>query len=203
MRCALTISPTELWSCLRTYKSGRLGSGSGFIRLKILQSPVIQQLILPRPLVAADADFPIVAANDPSKRTMEEKPSKDVMQSKETPDTARFHRPYPFARTRSLPGCPLCDASVYSYCDEKAYNDACCCGSSNNGPYGGGGAPGGFGGFGGGGGGFGGGFGGGGFGGFNGAGFGSGCGYSGCSQLFANSCYEHQLIVTCCCNSPY
>ncbi|XP_030382194.1 uncharacterized protein LOC115629779 [Scaptodrosophila lebanonensis] len=31
--------------------------------------------------------------------------------------------PYP----GSPPGCPLCDASVYSYCSHKVVHDACCC----------------------------------------------------------------------------
>ncbi|XP_067637130.1 uncharacterized protein [Eurosta solidaginis] len=26
-----------------------------------------------------------------------------------------------------LPGCPLCDTSVYSYCSEKMLHDDCCC----------------------------------------------------------------------------
>ncbi|CAG9800314.1 unnamed protein product [Chironomus riparius] len=25
-------------------------------------------------------------------------------------------------------GCPACDSSVYSYCDQKIFHDACCCG---------------------------------------------------------------------------
>lgn len=36
-------------------------------------------------------------------------------------------------RHRALPGCPLCDASVYSYCDYKVYHDGCCCGTMNGG----------------------------------------------------------------------
>ncbi|XP_049548016.1 zinc finger homeobox protein 3 [Anopheles darlingi] len=164
--------------------------------VKILQSPVVQQLILPRPLVAADVIGPAapLADDSPPKKpaAMQDKPSDDAkkMADENAPskdESERPFRPYPIASTRALPGCPLCDASVYSYCDEKVFNDACCCGDLN-GPYGGG--------FGGPGGGFGGpiGFGG---------GFGRSCGYRGCSQLFANSCYEHQLIVNCCCNSPY
>ncbi|XP_058467741.1 uncharacterized protein LOC131440463 [Malaya genurostris] len=83
---------------------------------------------------------------------------------------------------RALPGCPLCDASVYSYCDFKVYHDGCCCGTIN-GIYGSGG----------------------GFGRIrrDGIGYG-GCGYQeDCSFIYANSCYEHQLIVNCCCNVPF
>uniref|UniRef100_A0A182PNM1 Uncharacterized protein n=1 Tax=Anopheles epiroticus TaxID=199890 RepID=A0A182PNM1_9DIPT len=169
--------------------------------VKILQSPVVQQLILPRPLVAAD---PGVVADEPASSTMNDPPMKPSQTSEDTTKkgskdgkqeqkSARDEavRTFLIPRTRSLPGCPLCDASVYSYCDEKVYHDACCCGTINGG--------GGFGGFGG--------FGRQGFGGFGGpAGFGGpggGCGYKGCGFLFANSCYEHQLIVNCCCNSPY
>ncbi|XP_053670753.1 zinc finger homeobox protein 3-like [Anopheles nili] len=176
--------------------------------VKILQSPVVQQLILPRPLVAADPFLPGVAADDPkpmadmpvmkeSKKPPQASDDDVKKQPKADPeqDSASDEpvRPFLIPRTRSLPGCPLCDASVYSYCDDKVYHDACCCGSINGGaPYGGGGFGGG-------------GFGGGGFGrqgGFGGPGYG-GCGYPGCSFLYANSCYEHQLIVNCCCNSPY
>ncbi|XP_050086453.1 dnaJ homolog subfamily C member 7 homolog [Anopheles aquasalis] len=193
--------------------------------MKILQSPVVQQLILPRPLVAADVPGPAgLLADDTTKKpaAMQDKSSDEgkKMADEEAPlkdVNERPFRPYPIASSRALPGCPLCDASVYSYCDDKVFNDACCCGDIN-GPYGGGGFGGPGGGFGGGyGGGFGGpggGFGGpgGGFGGPGGGfggpigfggGFGRSCGYRGCSQLFANSCYEHQLIVQCCCNSPY
>ncbi|KFB35684.1 AGAP013472-PA-like protein [Anopheles sinensis] len=136
-----------------------------------------------------------------SKKQMDEKGSgsaKETKASKASQDAELPARSFLIPRTRSLPGCPLCDASVYSYCDEKVYHDACCCGSINGAapPYGGG-----FGGFGGPGGGFGGP--GGGFGGFGGPGGGGGCGYQGCSYLYANTCYEHQLIVNCCCNSPY
>lgn len=182
-----------------------------FIRtVKILQLPVVQQLILPRPLVAADEAFPGMAADEPVPTKPDMKPPKDTKKqmdekgpasAKETKSKASQDeqpaRSFLIPRTRSLPGCPLCDASVYSYCDEKVYHDACCCGSINGAapPYGGG-----FGGFGGPGGGFGGP--GGGFGGF-GAHGGGGCGYQGCSYLYANTCYEHQLIVNCCCNSPY
>ncbi|XP_049276794.1 uncharacterized protein LOC125760577 isoform X2 [Anopheles funestus] len=169
--------------------------------VKILQSPVVQQLILPRPLVAADpnvvADEP---ATEPASKKDPKKPSHMSDETAKVSSKARqdsVHdepvRTFLIPRTRSLPGCPLCDASVYSYCDEKVYHDACCCGSINGAaPFGGGG--GGFGGF-------------GGFGrqAFGGPGFGGdgGCGYKGCSYLYANSCYEHQLIVNCCCNSPY
>lgn len=65
-------------------------------------------------------------------------------------------------------GCPLCDSSVYSYCDTKLFHDACCCN-----PYG------------------------------NGIGSSYQCQYTDCSFIHANSCQEHQLIVTCCCYSPY
>uniref|UniRef100_A0A182N5K1 Uncharacterized protein n=1 Tax=Anopheles dirus TaxID=7168 RepID=A0A182N5K1_9DIPT len=172
--------------------------------VKILQSPVVQQLILPRPLVAADpgvvadvpATMPMPVMKDPKKPApMSDTEATKKPSNENSPEkTARDEvvRPFLIPRTRALPGCPLCDASVYSYCDEKVYHDACCCGSINGGaPYGGGG-------------GFGGGFGGFGRQGFGGPGFGGGgCGYQGCSYLFANSCYEHQLIVNCCCNSPY
>lgn len=104
-------------------------------------------------------------------------------------------------------GCPLCDSSVYSYCSSKAIHDACCC----SGPLGnvipvislivflrkklvnppkfytdysvvnltlclptG----------------------------FNGA-IGFNCPITNCGYLHANSCYEHSLILNCCCNSPY
>uniref|UniRef100_A0A182W0G0 Uncharacterized protein n=1 Tax=Anopheles minimus TaxID=112268 RepID=A0A182W0G0_9DIPT len=181
--------------------------------VKILQSPVVQQLILPRPLVAADpsvvaADEPptasaMVSPKDPKKPSKPMSDGKARMSAKPIPEqNIPAHdeavRTFLIPRTRSLPGCPLCDASVYSYCDEKVYHDACCCGSINGAaPFGGGvgGGGGGFGGF-------------GPFGrqGFGGPGFGGGgggCGYKGCSFLYANSCYEHQLIVNCCCNSPF
>uniref|UniRef100_A0A182U3Q8 Uncharacterized protein n=1 Tax=Anopheles melas TaxID=34690 RepID=A0A182U3Q8_9DIPT len=119
--------------------------------------------------------------------------SKDSKQAQNSARDEAVRTTFLIPRTRSLPGCPLCDASVYSYCDEKVYHDACCCGSINGAaPFGGAGG-GGFGGFGG--------FGRQGFGGPG--GFGGGCGYQGCGFLYANSCYEHQLIVNCCCNSPY
>uniref|UniRef100_A0A182MN18 Uncharacterized protein n=1 Tax=Anopheles culicifacies TaxID=139723 RepID=A0A182MN18_9DIPT len=174
--------------------------------VKILQTPIVQQLILPRPLVAADpnvvADEPAttsaMAQKDPKKPTpMSDETgrmSSKSAQEQDSPAQDDAVRTFLIPRTRSLPGCPLCDASVYSYCDEKVYHDACCCGSINGAaPFGGGGGGGGFGGFGP--------FGRQGFGGPG--GFGGGCGYKGCSFLYANSCYEHQLIVNCCCNSPY
>ncbi|XP_052891738.1 uncharacterized protein LOC128299733 [Anopheles moucheti] len=165
--------------------------------VKILQSPVVQQLILPRPLVAAD---PSVVADEPAAmpapvKMDPKKPShmSDEKAKASSKDGAQDEtvRTFLIPRTRSLPGCPLCDASVYSYCDEKVYHDACCCGSINGAaPFGGGGGFGGFGGF--------------GRQGVGRQGFGGGgCGYQGCSFLYANSCYEHQLIVNCCCNSPY
>lgn len=167
--------------------------------VKILQSPVVQQLILPRPLVAAD---PSVVADEPAGDTPKKEPKKPSHMSdqpaKVPPKEKREQsdesdepvRAFLIPRTRSLPGCPLCDASVYSYCDEKVYHDACCCSINGAVPFGGGGGAG-FGGF-------------GGFGRqFGGPGFGGGCGYQGCTFLYANSCYEHQLIVNCCCNSPY
>lgn len=64
-------------------------------------------------------------------------------------------------------GCPLCDASVYSYCSNKAVHDGCCC-SGGRPPVG----------------------------------YGYPCPPSRCNFLYANSCYEHQLIVSCCCNRP-
>ncbi|XP_035891512.1 nucleolin [Anopheles stephensi] len=146
--------------------------------------------------MAAD---PSVVADEPSVRKEPKKPSPmrdEPAKQQQSDDGDEPVRTFLIPRTRSLPGCPLCDASVYSYCDEKVYHDACCCGSINGAaPFGGGGGGGGgapFGGF-------------GGFGRqFGGpAGFGGGCGYKGCSFLYANSCYEHQLIVNCCCNSPY
>lgn len=93
-----------------------------------------------------------------------------------------------------IPGCPLCDSSVFSYCDVKIYHDACwwvvaitcwwtwnnlqlvtfhfsflmsrcSCGLSL--PQ---------------------------------------CAYQqqsqGCQMLYANSCEEHQLIMQCCCYNP-
>ncbi|XP_038104472.1 DEAD-box ATP-dependent RNA helicase 30 [Culex quinquefasciatus] len=180
--------------------------------VKVLQSPAFQQIILPQPL--ADASMP--AADTPA--TSDDKTKKPQMDSpatsKDTPDDPTLKlvtrvldtlRPAPIPvplsvaapapaavlllpQRRALPGCPLCDASVYSYCDFKVFHDGCCCGTANGGGYG----------HGGGGGGFGGGFGGNGLGGYG------GCGYQeDCSFLYANSCYEHQLIVNCCCNSPY
>lgn len=64
-------------------------------------------------------------------------------------------------------GCPLCDASVYSYCSHKALQDGCCCNGGR--------PP---------------------------VGFGYACPPARCNFLHANSCYEHQLIVQCCCNRP-
>ncbi|KAL5288030.1 hypothetical protein ACFFRR_008710 [Megaselia abdita] len=34
---------------------------------------------------------------------------------------------------RQLNGCPLCDSSVFSYCDYRMFHDSCCC-RSNYGP---------------------------------------------------------------------
>uniref|UniRef100_A0A182K4W5 CCC domain-containing protein n=1 Tax=Anopheles christyi TaxID=43041 RepID=A0A182K4W5_9DIPT len=145
----------------------------------------------------------VMMMKDPVKPSSDETAKMGSKDNKQEHNSDEVVRKFVIPRTRSLPGCPLCDASVYSYCDEKVYHDACCCGSINGAaPFGG--AGGGFGGAGGGFGGFGGfgrqGF--GGQGGFGGPG-GGGCGYKGCGFLYANSCYEHQLIVNCCCNSPY
>uniref|UniRef100_A0A182RID6 Uncharacterized protein n=1 Tax=Anopheles funestus TaxID=62324 RepID=A0A182RID6_ANOFN len=95
--------------------------------VKILQSPVVQQLILPRPLVAADpnvvADEP---ATEPASKKDPKKPSHMSDETAKVSSKARqdsVHdepvRTFLIPRTRSLPGCPLCDASVYSYCDER------------------------------------------------------------------------------------
>nr|XP_029712854.1 uncharacterized protein LOC115257414 [Aedes albopictus] len=169
--------------------------------VKVLQSPSFQQIVLPQPLVAAD---PTVVASDTNKPASASsvlnadkiKPQADAsIEAKDENPTLKlvtrvldtFRPPLPSQqvvlipqRHRALPGCPLCDASVYSYCDYKVYHDGCCCGTMNGGGYGNG------------------------FGGVsNGIGYG-GCGYQeDCGFLYANSCYEHQLIVNCCCNSPY
>lgn len=80
-------------------------------------------------------------------------------------------------------GCPLCDASVYSYCDFKIFHDACWwvskqsimsifCWAVNQNFF-----------------------------------FSCGlqapqCQYTDCSFLNANTCDEHQLITKCCCYNP-
>ncbi|XP_065084704.1 uncharacterized protein LOC135706943 [Ochlerotatus camptorhynchus] len=160
--------------------------------VEILQSPTFHQIILPQPLVAADPTVAAAANHETS--TVNDMPQDESpAQNDEAPtlklvtrvlDTLRSPLPAQqiilVPQRRALPGCPLCDASVYSYCDYKVYHDGCCCGTTNSG-YGQG---------------FGGGL-------SNGIGYG-GCGYQeDCSFLYANSCYEHQLIVNCCCNSPY
>ncbi|XP_046802864.1 uncharacterized protein LOC124418934 isoform X3 [Lucilia cuprina] len=35
--------------------------------------------------------------------------------------------PVPSVPSSLLPGCPLCDSSVYSYCSHKLIHDSCCC----------------------------------------------------------------------------
>lgn len=103
----------------------------------------------------------------------------------------------PYARNG---GCPLCDSSVYSYCYQKVYHDSCCCNGPNrhqifdfgvgsmiffeifffemkiNSNFLGQ------------------------FGGGHGGGGGYGCD---CRFLHANSCREHQLIASCCCDEPF
>lgn len=84
-------------------------------------------------------------------------------------------------------GCPLCDSSVYSYCSGKLLHDACCCNGGKRSshhrhePH-------------------------------NsssftllllGAGLPFNCQAMDCSFFAANSCQEHALIFTCCCNNPY
>ncbi|XP_055608255.1 uncharacterized protein LOC129755666 [Uranotaenia lowii] len=179
-----------------------------FCRVQFLQLPGFQQNLLPQALVAADAsamaDSPVTmttikpAPGKDMKKPQMDSPEDDaanptlklvtrVLDTLRTPAVAaigqRLAAPVASAllapQRRALPGCPLCDASVYSYCDYKVFHDGCCCGTNS---FGGG---------------FGGGF------GVNGIGYGS-CGQQeDCSILYANSCYEHQLIVNCCCNSPY
>lgn len=34
-------------------------------------------------------------------------------------------------------------------------------------------------------------------------GYGQTCQYENCRFLYANTCYEYNLIVSCCCNNPY
>ncbi|XP_021712978.1 uncharacterized protein LOC110681489 [Aedes aegypti] len=168
--------------------------------VKVLQSPSFQQIVLPQPLIAADPTVMMSDSNKPASASSDtaadkNKPQADAsLEAKDENPTLKlvtrvldtFRAPLPSQqvllipqRHRALPGCPLCDASVYSYCDYKVYHDGCCCGTMNGG-YGHG------------------------FSGVsNGIGYG-GCGYQeDCSFLYANSCYEHQLIVNCCCNSPY
>ncbi|XP_055698511.1 uncharacterized protein LOC129798980 isoform X1 [Phlebotomus papatasi] len=70
--------------------------------------------------------------------------------------------------------CPLCDSSVYGYCSDRLFHDACCCDRPT--------FTGGLG-----------------LGGGQGI-FGASCYYADCSFLYANSCYEHDLITNCCCN---
>ncbi|GAB0096512.1 uncharacterized protein DMENIID0001_120360 [Sergentomyia squamirostris] len=69
--------------------------------------------------------------------------------------------------------CPLCDSSVYAYCSDQLFHDACCCDRPTyTGALG-----------------------------LGGSGiFGASCYYTNCSFLYANSCYEHDLITNCCCN---
>ncbi|XP_055677092.1 uncharacterized protein LOC129786238 isoform X2 [Lutzomyia longipalpis] len=72
--------------------------------------------------------------------------------------------------------CPLCDSSVYGYCSDRLFHDACCCDRPT--------FTGGLG-----------------LGGGGGSGiYGASCYYADCSFLYANSCYEHDLITNCCCN---
>ncbi|XP_020283894.1 uncharacterized protein LOC109854821 [Pseudomyrmex gracilis] len=40
---------------------------------------------------------------------------------------------YPFRPPQNK--CPLCDSSVYPYCGEKLFHDACCCTDSHDLPY--------------------------------------------------------------------
>ncbi|XP_011135434.1 uncharacterized protein LOC105180832 [Harpegnathos saltator] len=41
--------------------------------------------------------------------------------------------PYPSFANRYRPQrCPLCDSSVYPYCGEKMFHDACCCSDSHH-----------------------------------------------------------------------
>ncbi|XP_062535450.1 uncharacterized protein LOC134204686 [Armigeres subalbatus] len=169
--------------------------------VQVLQSPAVQQIVIPQSLIAAD---PIALATENAKPVRYSHGDSSIRKTKPQADGAltgrdenptlklvtrvldTFRAPLPTQqvlliqqRNRALPGCPLCDASVYSYCDYKVYHDGCCCGTTSGG-YGNG-----FGG------------------GSNGIGYG-GCGYKeDCSFIYANSCYEHQLIVNCCCNSPY
>ncbi|XP_055542489.1 uncharacterized protein LOC129728097 isoform X2 [Wyeomyia smithii] len=144
----------------------------------------LQQDVLPQQLIVANSDQ-LPPAIDLEKIPKDTRPELDANPSLQlilrVLDTYRS----PFStqsvvmlpEQRALPSCPLCDASVYSYCDYKVYHDSCCCGSTN-GIY----NPGGLG--------------------SNGIGYG-GCGFQeDCSFIYANSCYEHQLIVNCCCNSP-
>lgn len=86
-------------------------------------------------------------------------------------------------------GCPLCDSSVYSYCSAKLIHDACCCHGGKQTRF------------------------------AShlphryqftvftslrlGAGLPFNCHAMDCSFLNANSCREHALIFTCCCNNPY
>ncbi|XP_058813819.1 uncharacterized protein LOC131677793 isoform X2 [Topomyia yanbarensis] len=157
----------------------------------VLQSPGFQQLVAADPMVSSDESSPTnnVGA-DKTKTQKDSALSQDinptlklvtrVLDTLRSPTPAQTLLRVP--QLRALPGCPLCDASVYSYCDYKVYHDGCCCGTIN-GAYGPGG---GFGGI-----------------GSDGIGYG-GCGYQeDCSFIYANSCYEHQLIVNCCCNVPF
>ncbi|XP_055617383.1 uncharacterized protein LOC129762844 isoform X2 [Toxorhynchites rutilus septentrionalis] len=171
--------------------------------VKVLQSPFLHPVLFSQSLVATDPMMTTEAAltttssapvADRNSKNTEKKSDKDAKTEKDESPTLELvsrvlhtlRSPLPVMHStlaaRTQPGCPLCDSSVYSYCDNKVYHDGCCCGYMNGpGGPGGQGFPGGP----------------------NGIGYG-GCGYQqDCSFLYANSCYEHQLIVNCCCNSPY
>ncbi|KYQ49086.1 hypothetical protein ALC60_11856 [Trachymyrmex zeteki] len=54
-----------------------------------------------------------------------------------SPENVRqFQRNYPFPSLGyKLQRCPLCDSSIYPYCGEKLFHDACCCTDPYDLPY--------------------------------------------------------------------
>ncbi|KAL0133143.1 hypothetical protein PUN28_000716 [Cardiocondyla obscurior] len=48
----------------------------------------------------------------------------------------QFQGSYPYLSSGYRPQrCPLCDSSIYPYCGEKLFHDACCCSNSHDIPY--------------------------------------------------------------------
>ncbi|XP_018340763.1 PREDICTED: uncharacterized protein LOC108747661 isoform X2 [Trachymyrmex septentrionalis] len=54
-----------------------------------------------------------------------------------SPENVRqFQENYPFPSLGYKPQrCPLCDSSIYPYCGEKLFHDACCCTDHYDLPY--------------------------------------------------------------------
>uniref|UniRef100_A0A1I8NR89 CCC domain-containing protein n=2 Tax=Stomoxys calcitrans TaxID=35570 RepID=A0A1I8NR89_STOCA len=57
--------------------------------------------------------------------TMSLKPISAKLETRQHPNAAQYMPQSQLPAT--LPGCPLCDSSVYSYCSHKLIHDTCCC----------------------------------------------------------------------------